>query len=196
MRCSPASTRLICAASAAPVLVALACAPSAPPTVAYRPADTRSDEALPSAPPPVAAPPSEPRSCSDALGLDLARVSCDQTRFVVAHPIELHPDRATPEPATREVLRRVSEIMHERDDVLLVRIEVSLASDPGPDPARRRAALAGAQRRADALLQYLWRKRGVSAERLEAVGYEHDPRRAQGGAAFPVVLRIVQSARR
>ena len=195
---SQVTSRLICAAPRAAVLFAMVCAPSAPTTLPYASVPSRGEGSLPAAPPPppLVAPPSEQHSCSDALGSELAKISCDRRRFVVAHPIELHPDRATPLSSTREVLQRVGEIMQEAGDVLLVRVEVASGSDPGRDPARRRAALASAQRRADALLQYLWRKRGVSAERLEAVAYEYDPRREAEGSAFPVVLRIVQRASR
>jgi hypothetical protein len=138
----------------------------------------------------------EPPPCSEVLGDEAARVSCDASRFVVAHPIALHPDRPLPDEPTRGVLHRVSELMGERPEILLLRIEVTVGRDPGPDLAKRRAALASAQRRADALLQYLWRRLGISAERLEAVAYEHDPMRTSGQDPYPVVLRIVQRAPR
>lgn len=124
-------------------------------------------------------------------------MSCDGTRFLLAHPVELHPDRPVPFEPTRGVLNAVSDLLRERPEILFVRIEVYVGSDVGRDPEKRRAALAVAQRRADALLAYLWHRRGISAERLEAVGYEHDARvSGAGGPAWPVVLRIVQRARR
>jgi hypothetical protein len=123
-------------------------------------------------------------------------VSCDATRFVLAHPVELHPSRAVPEEPTRSVLAAVAQILERDPSILFVRIEVYSASPPGTDVARRRAALSLAQRRADALFQYLWRKRGISAERMEAVALE--PRVAEPPPSTPwkVVFRIVQRARR
>lgn len=147
------------------------------------------------APEPLPAPAPAPAECDDSLGGALARVSCDGTRFLVAHPIELHPARPAPVEPTRGVLHAVSDLLQSEPEILFVRIEVYVGQDVGKDPERRRVALASAQRRADALLQYLWRKRGISAERLEAVAYEHDARQSSG-VPWPVVLRIVQRARR
>lgn len=175
-----------------PIVLACACgAPASPhaplpspiaPVVAPEPATSapKADET-----------PSPPEPCDDTLGGALARVSCDGSRFLVAQPIELHPDRPAPAEPTASVLRAVSDVLHERKDILLVRIEVHVGKDVGSDPEKRRVALFEAQKRADALLQYLWRKRGVSAERLEAVAYER-ARGASGKGAWPVVLRIVQ----
>lgn len=167
--------------------------PSTPAAIA---APAPSSPAAPAAPPAPEPEPIPAAPCDDALAGALARVSCDGTRFVVAHPIELHPDRPAPAEPTRGVLHAVSEILDKSPDILFVRIEVSVGTDVGKDPEKRRAALAAAQRRADALLAYLWRKRGISAERLEAVAYEHDARRARSDAPWPVVLRIVQRAKR
>lgn len=144
---------------------------------------------------PAPAPAPAPAECDDSLGGALARVSCDGTRVLVAHPVELHPDRPAPAEPTRAVLHAVSDLLQSQPEILFVCIEVYVGRDVGEDPEKRRAELAAAQRRADALLQYLWRKRGVSAERLEAVGYEHDARQSSG-VPWPVVLRIVQRARR
>lgn len=180
------------------LLFPLACAARPGPPPAPAPARAGHAEPLPQRPPepapptPVLAPP----PCSDVLGAEAARVSCDGSRFVVAHPIALHPDRPVPDQPTRGVLGRVGELMSERPEILLLRIEVAVGRDPGPDLAKRRAALASAQRRADALLQYLWRRLGVSAERLEAVAYEHDSKRTSGREPYPVFLRIVQRAQR
>ncbi len=137
-----------------------------------------------------------PAPCREEPRQELAHVSCDGTRIETAHPIELHPERPVPAEPSRGVLTRVAEILRSEPDILLVRIEVSVGDDVGGDAEQRRQALARAQRRADAIFGYLWHKQGISAERLEAVAYEHDPRRARGGERWPVVLRIVQRARR
>ncbi|MCC6897908.1 MAG: hypothetical protein IT377_02975 [Polyangiaceae bacterium] len=179
----------------------LACAARPPPdpepvsAARAAPAPTPAPESpAPESPSPLAV--TLPAACSDDLAGEPARVSCDASRFELAHPIVLHPDRPAPDEPTRGVLDRVGQLMAEHPEILLLRIEVGVGEDPGPDPAERRAALASAQRRADALLQYLWRRRGVSAERLEAVAYEHDPKRVLGRERFPVLLRIVQRAPR
>ena len=178
------------------LLFPLACAahPAPPPAPAAAVhAEPRPEQPPePEPPAPIAAAP----PCSDALGAEAVRVSCDASHFVVAHPIELHPDRPVPDEPTRGVLGRVGVLMSQRPEILLLRIEVTVGRDPGPDLAKRRAALASAQRRADALLQYLWRRLGISAERLEAVAYEHDSKRTSGREPYPVVLRIVQRAQR
>lgn len=166
--------------------------PSAPAVAAPSPSSAPEPDVAPAPEPPSAAAPAE---CDDSLGAALARVSCDGTRFLVAHPIELHPDRPAPVEPTRGVLHAVGDILQSQPELLLVRIEVYVGRDVGKDPEQRRVALSAAQRRADALLQYLWRKRGISAERLEAVAYEHDARQSSG-VPWPVVLRIVQRARR
>jgi hypothetical protein len=44
-------------------------------------------------------------------------------------------------------------------------------------------------------LSYLWRRGGISAERLEAVGYGADERFSEQQERWPVVLRILQRAR-
>lgn len=194
---------------AAAAVAVLACACGAPsglhpsaeapigPNLAGRPAGAeKSDEPSGRADSTPSPPPAAESPCDDTLAGALARVSCDGTRFVVAHPIELHPDRPVPVEPTRGVLHAVSDILRESPDILFVRIEVSVGADVGQDPEKRRTALAAAQRRAGALLQYLWRKRGISAERLEAVAYEHDARRARSDTPWPVVLRIVQRAKR
>jgi outer membrane protein OmpA-like peptidoglycan-associated protein len=89
------------------------------------------------------------------------------------------------------VLDAVAALMRERQDILLVRIEAYAARDPGDSPTARRRELDETQRRADAVLAYLWRKRGISAERLEAVGHGSD-RRIDGAARYLVVFRVVQ----
>lgn len=143
----------------------------------------------------VVEPPEAGLPCSDELGAERVRVSCDGTRFLVRDSIELHPARALPEEPTRSALAALTDLLDAHPEILLVRIEVYVGRAVGPRPDQRRAALAEAQRRADALFQYLWRKRGISAERLEAVGYEHEPKLTASNGRWPVILRIVQRAR-
>jgi len=130
------------------------------------------------------------RVCSDELGSELARVSCDRTKILVASRVDFHPQRPGPDAASKKVLERVAALLRERPEILLVRVEVYARKPFGKDAEQNRALLLEAQSRADALLQWLYRRQGISAERLEAAGY---PRKADGGSEpFPVVFRIVQ----
>jgi hypothetical protein len=192
---------MVRAGALAVIVLATACAKPAapapappPPAPVPAPAPAPAPAAVP-APVPVPAAVPVPDHCDDSLGTALARVSCDGARFVTAHPIELHPDRPVPDEPTRGVLAAVTAHLNDHPEILLVRIEVFTSELPGPDAEKRRVALGAAQRRADALLQYLWRKQGISAERLEAVAHE---RRSDSAASerHPVILRIVQRARR
>ena len=143
----------------------------------------------PTVPPPVDdAPP-----CSDELGSTLARVSCDGSRVLVAGHVELGPDRPRPAEPSRKLLEAAAGLLRDRPEILLVRIEVGVGHDAGRSAERQRAAWSEAQRRAEALLDYLWRREGISAERLEAAGYPFSAER-QDGSRWPVVLRIVQHA--
>ena len=92
------------------------------------------------------------------------------------------------------MLDAVAQLMHDEPGLLLVRIEVRPTAPVRDDPQSQRRQILAAQQRADAVLQYLWRKRGVSAERLEAVGYPFDPKRAPSSGAWHVSLRVVQRA--
>jgi hypothetical protein len=120
---------------------------------------------------------------------ELARPSCDGQKILVKHPIELHPQRPPSEP-TKSVLAALGRLLREHPEILLVRIEVDAVGTLDSDPSQRRQELDKAQARADALLAYLWRRHGVSPERLEALGVT---RNAEGGRTrWQVTLRIVQ----
>jgi len=121
-----------------------------------------------------------------------AVVRCDPDRIVPAGPLLFHPDRPTPPAAQRATLDAVADLMHRRQEILLLRIEVS-SHRPAPDAARQRRAIQEAQRRADALFGYLWRRRGVSAERMEAVGLSA-PTQADTEGGWSTELRILQWA--
>lgn len=145
-------------------------------------------------PQPAPAPPSPPPAvdagapCSDAFEPgQLARLSCDGGRILVARAIVVHPRRSLPPPKVREVLAAVAELMRAHPELLMLRVEV-FGSGPAKDAEAERRALADTQARADAVFRYLWRREKISAERLEPVG--------RGNVASPtgnaVVLRVVQ----
>ena len=96
-------------------------------------------------------------------------IRCDPDRVIPPGLLLYHPDRATPPRPQRAALDAVADLMHQQQEILLLRIEVRCHA-PAPDATGRRRAMRRAQRRADAVLSYLWRRRGVSAERMEAVG--------------------------
>ena len=117
---------------------------------------------------------------------------CDPDRVAYTGSLLFHPDRPTPPAQQRASLDAVAELMHRRRDILLLRIEVS-QHQAAADSARQRRAMQQAQRRADALLSYLWRRRGVSAERMEAVGLSA-PLEAGSDQRWTIRLRILQWA--
>ncbi|MEZ4225981.1 MAG: OmpA family protein [Polyangiaceae bacterium] len=117
-------------------------------------------------------------------------MSCDGSEIALAREVAFQPLLHVPKPAEREVLKAVAALMRERPDILLIRIEVATRDDPRGDPERIRAAVESTQRRADAVLRYLWRSEKVSAERMEALGLGHGDR-ANPGQRFTTRLRIV-----
>lgn len=134
--------------------------------------------------------------CSDVLAGELARLSCDGQEILVKTPIELHP-RARPSEPTRSVLAAVAALLDERQDILLVRIEVHSSRRVGGGADLRRLEWIESQARADAILQRLWRTHRVSAERLEAVGFgASEPPAAGASRRWRTVLRVVQRRRR
>ena len=154
-------------------------------------------EGPPVAPPRSAAarlerPPGEP--CSDAPEGRIAYVGCDGDRVFVTRPLAFHPKRRAPPPPVSEALHSVAGLLGERQDILLLRIEVYSSADVGNDPRRARSEIDATQRRADALFRHLWRREGVWAERLEGVGYGAAARFVGSSVRWPVVLRIVQRA--
>jgi hypothetical protein len=132
--------------------------------------------------------------CHDELHDELARLSCDGEEILVQRPLELHPLRSAPTEPTKSVLAAVGALLRGRKEILLVRIEVRSAL-PARNAEAARQAVLESQARADALLKELWRRHGVSPERLEAVGLGQASTRARDGARWPVVLRVLQRAR-
>lgn len=130
--------------------------------------------------------PDVPPPCSDDLGPELARLSCDVGRVQLARAVELHPEATEPPAPTRAVLHAVARELARHPEVLLLRIEVWSTA------GRSRAA---AQERADALLRWLWRREHVSAERLEAVGLDGTADALAQGTSYPVLLRVIARAR-
>jgi len=122
-------------------------------------------------------------------------VSCDASQIVLARPVAFHPGRSIPPEPARAALDRVVELLRERDDILLVRVEAYSSRRVGSSPDARRQEIAESQLRADAILGYLWRRGRISAERLEAVGYGADPRFEGHEQRWPVLLRILQRTR-
>ncbi len=140
-------------------------------------------------PPPAAA----AAPCSDALPSGvLARLSCAGDRILLASPVELHPRREVPLEPTRSVLSAVGALMREHREVQLIRIEGYSNAEVGADPRRARVEVEQSQRRADAVLRYLWLREKVSAERMEAVGYGATGRTAGAPERWPIVLVVVQ----
>lgn len=130
--------------------------------------------------------------CRDPPSDELAHVSCDAERIVLARPVSFHPRRSIPPAPARAVLERVAALLRQRPDIQLVRVESYSSRPAGASAEARRREMAESQRRADAVLRFLWRRGGISAERLEAVGYGFDPRFQGAAERWPIVLRIVQ----
>ncbi|MFO0572301.1 MAG: hypothetical protein U0263_42165 [Polyangiaceae bacterium] len=177
------------------VLAALSCAPV--PGTAGPVGPRVSIPPGPDAPPAPARPALREREtkppCHDELGAELAKLSCDGERILLAGRIEVNPARPAPAEPSRRLLAAAVQLLRSHPEILLVRIEVGVGRDVGKSVEKRRAELAEAQRRADALFAHLWRHEGISAERLEAVAYPYSPER-QDGTRFPVALRVVQRA--
>ena len=121
-------------------------------------------------------------------------MSCDGQKILVKHPIELQPKGRPPSEPTKGVLGELGRLLREHPEILLVRIEVDVVSTLAADPGERRHEIEKAQARADAVLEYLWRRERISPERLEAVAVT---RSAEGGRTrWQVTLRIVERAKR
>lgn len=166
-----------------------------------QPSATTAELALPALEPAVAPENTEERAplakpeCPEPDAGALAFVRCDGDRIELARPVAFHPGRSIPPEPARQVLDRVAAILREREDILLVRVEAYSSRRAGPSAEARRREIAESQARADAVLTYLWRRGGISAERLEAVGYGDDPRFLGRSERWPVVLRILQRAK-
>jgi hypothetical protein len=133
-----------------------------------------------------------PPRCCPSAGDGAAIVRCDPDRIVPEGPLLFHPDRPRPPAPQRATLDAVAGLMHRRQDILLLRVEVS-SHRPASNAAQQRRAMQQAQRRADAVFRYLWRRRRVSAERMESVGLSA-PAPGGNAAGYSTVLRIIQWA--
>lgn len=143
---------------------------------------------------PVATPasPQASPSCRDEFAPGaLARVSCSGDRIVLRSAIALHPARQVPTEPTRSALKAVAELMRDRPQLQLIRIEVYSNARPG-DAEQARAEVRATQARADAVLRYLWRTEKVSAERMEAVGYGAQSRFTGASERWPLRIVIAQ----
>jgi hypothetical protein len=125
---------------------------------------------------------------------ELAWLDCAGEWIELAHPVAFHPRRSIPPEPARSVLDAVAALLSQRRDVLLVRIEARGSRAAGNSAPALRRELDETQGRADAVLAYLWRRGGISAERLEAVGYGFDPRLAGAKERWNVAFRVVQRA--
>ena len=136
-------------------------------------------------------------ACKDSSPNELAAISCDGQQIVVKFPIKVYPNERKPGDQTPKVIAAVADLLRRHPEILLVRIEVRSARRASTDPAVRRAEQLEARARADIVLKELWRRHGVSAERLEAVGYgASGPIPGVPRNAAVVSLVIAQRARR
>lgn len=146
-------------------------------------------------PPPERAPgadagPAEAGQPADTPAPAPARLNGD--RIDLAGPLHVTPRARFPEPETRQLLDAVAKLMHERDDILLLRIDAFSSRNPGARALSQRREVDESQQRADAVLRYLWKERNVSAERLEAVGHGFRPGFSDKHQRWPIVLRVAQ----
>jgi hypothetical protein len=154
----------------------LACAPATEPSEPATPPDLRfvGGELEREAPPAdahAAAPAQTSAPCSDQPPSELAAVSCDGQQIVVKFPIRVYPKERKVNDPTPKVIAAIAELLRQEREILLVRIEVRLARRPTADPTSRRFEQLETRARADVVLRELWRRHGISAERLEAVGH-------------------------
>jgi hypothetical protein len=109
--------------------------------------------------------------CREEPLTELAGISCDGQQIVLKFPIRVYPNERKPGDPTPKVIAAVAELLRRHPEILLVRIEVRNARRSSTDPAARRFEQLETRARADVVLKELWRRHGISAERLEAVGY-------------------------
>jgi hypothetical protein len=141
-----------------------------------------------------AVPPARAAECRDQPMAELAAVSCDGERILTKHPIRVSwNERAAGDP-TPKVIAAVAELMRRHPEILMVQIVVTSMSGPARDPTAARFELLEARARADTLLRELWRRHGISAERLEATG-RTGTRAGRGEPRWVTSLVITQRAR-
>jgi hypothetical protein len=154
----------------------LACAPAPEPPEPGAPPDLRFvggelEREAPRADADAAASAQASPQCSDQPPSELASISCDGQQIVVKFPIRVYPKERKVNDPTPKVIAAIAELMQRHGEILLVRIEVRLARRPSTDPTSRRFEQLETRARADVVLKELWRRHGISAERLEAVGH-------------------------
>jgi outer membrane protein OmpA-like peptidoglycan-associated protein len=110
----------------------------------------------------------------------------------VAHPVAFHPGRSIPPEPAKASLDAVAALLRAQRQILLVRIEAYGSHAAAKSAEAQRREIDASQSRADAVLEYLWRRRGISAERLEAVGYGSHPRFVGRAPRWHIVLRVMQ----
>lgn len=144
---------------------------------------------------PATAAPEASIECRDQPQAELAIVSCDGQRILTKFPIHaLGNERSTGDP-TPSVLAAIAELLRQHTEILMVQIVVSSMSDPPRDPAAARFELLEARGRADTVLKQLWRRHGISAERLEAVGKMGGRRASRTDPRWVISFVITQRAR-
>jgi hypothetical protein len=132
--------------------------------------------------------------CHDQPLAELARVSCDGQRILTKFPIHaLWNERVANDP-TPKVLAAVAELLRQHAEILMVQIVATSSGAAPRDPAAARFELLEARARADAVLKELWRRHGISAERLEAVG-QFGRSTSRAAPRWDVSLVITQRAR-
>ncbi|MEZ4230427.1 MAG: hypothetical protein R3B89_14735 [Polyangiaceae bacterium] len=152
-------------------------APEAPP-----PDSPPADSTPPLSPAVVAEPCIDPTPPAPECASDLLRVPS---------ALAYNPRYALPPADVRRVLDDVATAMRAHPSWQMLRVEVYSSRDPGADPRRVRREMQQSQARADAIFGYLFHKRKISAERMDAIGYGYDVGFARRDVRWPVVLRLV-----
>lgn len=136
-----------------------------------------------------------PQPCDDETPPRAAvpLLGCD--RIWVPTPLAFHPERELPPPEIRRSLDAVAELLRAHPEVMLLRVEGYSSSRPAAEPRARRDEVVGSKLRAEAVFRYLHVYAGVSAERLDAMGYGFDAREARQVERWPIVLRVVHRGR-
>ncbi len=112
-------------------------------------------------------------------------------------PLAYNPRTTLPPAPIRAELDRIARAMQSEPSWQMLRVEVYATQDPGTDEVAKSRALIDTQARADAIFAYLYHRRRVSAERLDAVGYGYSPHVQPSSPAerYTVLLRLVHRTR-
>jgi hypothetical protein len=116
-----------------------------------------------------------------------AFLDCDQ--LVLREPLVVQPGYRVPREPARSQLAEVATLMRQHPEILLLRIDATTLVKVGAGPETEAWARRTAERHATAVFSQLWRREGISAERLEPVGHVAvgDPR-----GAVQIRLRVMQ----